>query len=206
MGDRHPVTVIDGDTFEEHNISRQHIGADQIGVNKADWLAALCQQQGLPVDSVPSYLDKTLLRKLLRRDASPVLLVAAVDNDATRKLCIDVLEESSRDFLFITPGNAGAEDPDAAIRGNVLWYGRQGDEAIGLNPALVFPNIEEPQDAIPREGSCATQAPSSPQLITANVLAAAYTLTVLQNLLDGAINTTASSVFFNGRRFALSAS
>jgi hypothetical protein len=43
-------------------------------------------------------------------------------------------------------------------------------------------------------------------LITANVLAAAYTLTVLQNLLDGAINTTASSVFFNGRRFALSAS
>ena len=202
----HPVTVIDGDSFEDHNITRQHIGADQIGLNKADWLAALCQQQGLPVDSIPEYVDKALLRKLLRRDASPVLLVAAVDNDATRKLCIDVLLESSRDFLFLTPGNAGAEDPAAAIKGNVLWFGQQGDEAIGLNPALVYPNLEEPQDAIPRHGSCATDAPSSPQLIAANALAAAYSLAVIQNLLDDAIAPTASSCFFNGRLFATSAS
>ena len=201
MADRHPVTVIDGDSFEEHNITRQHISADQIGLNKADWLAALCQQQGLPVDSVPEYLDKALLRKLLRRDASPVLLVAAVDNDATRKLCIDVLTESSRDFLFLTPGNAGAEDQAAAIKGNVLWFGQQGDEAFGLNPALVFPNIEEPQDAAPRHGSCAADAPSSPQLIAANALAAACTLSVLQNLLDGVLPSSSSSLFFNGRSF-----
>lgn len=169
-------------------------------------MAELCQQQGLAIEACPQYLDKALLRRLLRRDASPVLLVAAVDNDATRKLCIEVLGESSRDFLFVTPGNAGADDPAAAIKGNILWFGQQGDTAIGLNPALVFPNIETPQDAAPRYGSCATAAPSSPQLIAANALAAAYTLAVIQNLLDGALAPNASSCFFNGRTFATTAS
>lgn len=205
-GVHHPVIVIDGDDFEDHNQQRQHIGPAQIGRNKADWTAEFCASQGLSIESCPQYLDAALLRQLLRKDASPVLLVAAVDNDATRKLCIDELLKTNRDFLFISPGNAGAEDPAMAVKGQVLWFGQQGDEAIGLNPALVFPNIEEPQDAAPRYGSCAADAPSSPQLIAANALAAAYTLAVLQNLLDGAMHTTVSSCFFNGRTFATSAS
>jgi hypothetical protein len=116
-------------------------------------------------------------------------------------MCIEVLLESGRDFFFITPGNSSADDPAAAIKGQVLWFGREGEHSYGINPALVFPNIEHPQDAVPRAGSCANQAPSSPQLITANALAAANTLAVIQNLLDGALAPTHSSVFFNGRNF-----
>jgi hypothetical protein len=170
-------------------------------MGKAAWIQQLCAQQGLEIGATNAFADKPMLRRLVRADACPLLLVAAVDNDATRKLCIEVLLESSRDFFFITPGNSSADDPAAAIKGQVLWFGRQGELNYGLNPALVFPNIEHPQDAVPREGSCANQAPSSPQLLTANALAAANTLAVIQNLLDGALAPTHSSVFFNGRSF-----
>lgn len=201
------ILVADGDAFEAGNIARQHIGNDQLGRNKAKWMADLCHQMGLPsVTAVPEYLSASNLRPLIRISGF-LLVVAAVDNDATRKLVIDELQLLRNDgFLFITPGNSGAEDPDLAIKGNVLWFGRQGDQPIGLNPALVFPNIEHPQDAVPRTGSCALAEPSSPQLIAANALAAAYTLTVVQNLLDGVMTPDSNAVFFNGRSFSTTCS
>ena len=63
-----------------------------------------------------------------------LLVVAAVDNDATRKMCIEVLEAAEGDYLFVTPGNSDADDPDAAIKGNVLWCGRLDSTQIGINP------------------------------------------------------------------------
>jgi hypothetical protein len=194
------ITVVDGDAFEEHNRERQHIGDSQIGENKAAWIATLCSLQGLGVTPVNAFVDRPTLTQLVR-GRGPLLLVAAVDNDATRALCIEVLLASGRDFFFVTPGNSSAEDPAAAIKGQVLWFGRLNGTDYGLNPALVFPNIEHPQDAIPREGSCANQAPSAPQLLSANALAASLTLAVIQNLLDGSLDPSHSTVFFNGRTF-----
>jgi hypothetical protein len=205
-GFNHPITVVDGDQFDEHNRERQHIGPGQIGLNKATWIAQLCAQQGLEIGAHDAFADKPLLRRLIRADACTLLLVATVDNDATRAACIEVLLESGRDFFFITPGNSSADDPAAAIKGQVLWFGKDGDTSYGINPALVYPNIEVPQDAIPREGSCANQAPSAPQLLSANALAAAHTLAVIQNLLDDALPQACSGVFFNGRNFKTSIS
>ncbi|MCE2836878.1 MAG: hypothetical protein LW834_07935 [Cyanobium sp. 49614_E6] len=195
------ITVVDGDVFEEHNRQRQHIGDAQVGLNKAAWIRDLCALQGLAVIPVDAFADRPLLTRLVRSGGGPLLLVAAVDNDATRALCIEVLLAAGRDFFFVTPGNSSADDPAAAIKGQVLWFGQDGDRQYGINPALVFPNIEHPQDAVPRAGSCANQAPSAPQLLTANALAAAQTLAVIQNLLDDALPATSSSVFFNGRSF-----
>ena len=91
------------------------------------------------------------------------------------------------------------KDPDTSIKGNVLWFGSINGERIGINPVVLFPNIETPNDGIPRKGSCLEQAPSTPQLITANALAAAYTLTIIQNFLDDRMPFQASHMFFNGR-------
>lgn len=199
----HAATVADGDSFEEHNAMRQHIGAGQVGLNKANWMQQCCQTQGLELDADTSYIDKPWLKRWLRGKPIP-LVVAAVDNDATRKLCLTVLKEHNSDnWLFISPGNADASDPAAALRGNVIWYGAADGRPVGLDPCELYVNISNPQDDAPRHGTCAAAAPSKPQLIAANSLAAALTLTVITNILDGLVSPDNSCVFFDGRNFKI---
>tara|TARA_R110002050_G_scaffold79050_1_gene168928 strand:+ start:49 stop:753 length:705 start_codon:yes stop_codon:yes gene_type:complete len=198
------ITVFDGDEFESHNGERQvHTSG-----NKADRFNDLLKLQLLEPVCKSRYMTKTLLERIRQSDTNASgarLLVGAVDNDATRKMCIKVLQDTSGDFLFVTPGNSDAADADKAIKGNVLWFGRIDGQDIGIDPSILFPNIDNPQDGIPRKGSCLDNAPSTPQLIAANALAAAYTLTVVQNFLDDKMPTEASHLFFNGRNFQLTA-
>ena len=197
-------SVYDGDVFEEHNGERQ-IGVDG---DKTAALDKLLSLQGLKAKMHPAYMTKERLTQLIRRNqnySGALLVVAAVDNDATRKMCIETLTESDCDFIFVTPGNSDATDPEASIKGNVLWYGRVDGQKVGVNPILLFPNIEKPDDFIPRRGGCIEHAPSTPQLISANALAAAYTLTVVQGLLDEQMPLEASHLFFNGRNMTLTA-
>ena len=195
------LLAYDGDQFEEHNAARQ-IGSTG---SKADSLNDLLRLQHLDPVCIDRYISKSALESIRRRSDGMLLVVAAVDNDATRKMCVEVLESNEGDYLFVTPGNSDADDPDAAIKGNVLWCGRIGSTPIGIPPTVLFPNIEKPQDAIPRKGSCIDNAVSSPQLIPANSLAAAYTLAVIQNFLDDRMPTEASHMFFNGRTFTTTA-
>ena len=196
------VNAYDGDQFEEHNVERQLAASG----SKADVLNTVLERMGLPPVCQDRYISKAVMERTRRQTSDgTTLVVAAVDNDATRKMCIDVLSSTDGDFLFVTPGNSDADDPDAAIKGNVLWFGRVGDQTIGIAPDVLFPNIERPQDAIPRKGSCTDNAVSSPQLISANALAAAYTLTVVQNFLDDLMPLEASHLFFNGRTFTTTA-
>ena len=199
------VTVYDGDEFEEHNAERQVHSSG----SKADRMNELLEQQQLDPVCKDKYMSRSLMKSIIDRDNQKQeglrLVIAAVDNDATRKMCIDMLLTSNCDFLFVTPGNSDASDGDAAIKGNVLWFGRVGGQKVGVNPALLFPNIERPADGIPRKGGCMEHAPSSPQLIAANALAAALTLSVVQNFLDDRMPLEASHLFFNGRNFQLSA-
>ena len=194
------VTVYDGDAFERHNIKRQIHDSG----TKADRMNELLEKQLLTPVCKDQYMSEALMKSICRKaDDGVHLVIAAVDNDATRKMCLNVLEESGNDFLFLSPGNSDASDPDIDIRGNVLWYGKVNGEEIGINPILLFPNIERPQDAVPRKGSCLENAVSSPQIIAANILAAAYTLTVLQDFLDDRMPYQASHLFFNGRTLQL---
>ena len=199
------IAVFDGDDFEDHNVERQ-IG--QVG-SKADGMNTLLKSQSLPGICRDQYMSASKLKAIRERDArvgtGVRLVIASVDNDATRKMCIDTLLECPGDFLFVTPGNSDASSADAAIKGNVLWFGRIGDQMIGINPALLFPNIELPNDGIPRKGSCMEEAKSAPQLIAANALAGAYTLTIVQNFLDDRMPYEASHMFFNGRTLTTTA-
>ena len=195
------ITAYDGDAFEEHNAERQ---VSDTGT-KADVMNTLLAMQKLNPICIERYMSRASMQRLRRSTTGTLLVIAAVDNDATRKMCIEVLDQEPGDFLFVTPGNSTADDPDAAIKGNVLWYGRVGNQSIGIRPDILFPNIDRPQDAIPRKGSCIEDAVSAPQLIPANSLAAAYTLTVVQNFLDDTMPQQASHMFYNGRTFSTTA-
>lgn len=199
------IVFIDGDEFEEKNQTRQIVGPSQIGLNKARAMVDFCSYQGLTnVDCVEDFVRQTTFIPHLRKAKSP-MVVCSVDNDATRKDIIDCLnnECADKDFLFITPGNS---DGTETVKGQTLWFGRIDGNNVGLNPSLVYPNIETPQDAVPRKGSCALQAPSRPQLISANFMAAAITLAVIQNILDGESNPQHSGMFFNLRTLTTSIS
>lgn len=193
------LTFIDGDSFEEKNLNRQIVGQAQLNLNKARAMKDFCAYQGLTENI--SYRDDFITASTfipLLRDAERPVVICSVDNDATRKAIINAIESTRQDkeFFYITPGNSdGIED----VRGQTLWWGRIDDTNVGMNPTLAYPNIERPQDSIPHKGSCALEAPSRPQLISANFFAASMTLMVIQNLLDGQLNTTQSGMFFNLR-------
>ncbi len=196
------VVFIDGDEFEDKNTTRQLVGPSQVGLNKARSMVDFCAYQGLTnVDCKESFISASTFIPMLRRSNCP-LVVCSVDNDATRLAIINSMKSVCQsDYMFITPGNSdGTED----VKGQVLWFGVVGGQNVGCNPANVYPNIERPQDSIPSEGSCALNAPSRPQLISANFLAASLTLTVIQNFLDGFIDPSQSSMFFNLRNMKTS--
>lgn len=192
------VVFIDGDSFEESNMYRQLVGPSQVGLNKARAMVDLCAYLGLSdnIECKEEFLNAQLFTPMIRRAMAP-LIVCAVDNDATRKEVIEVIEMNCKDdFFFVTPGNS---DGTETVKGQTLWYGRINGQNYGLNPAEMYDNIGNPQDSVPHKGSCSLHAPSRPQLISANFLAAAQTLTVVQNLLDGLLDPKTSNWFFNGR-------
>ena len=199
------LMVIDGDEYEEKNMTRQIVAPSQVGLNKARAMQDFCSYQGLTnVESKEDFISTSTFIPLLRNSNCP-MIVACVDNDATRLALINAIESTckEKDFFFITPGNSdGIEE----VKGQALWWGRLNGTTIGMNPTLAYPNIENPQDSIPHKGSCALHAPSRPQLIAANFFAASMTLMVIQNLLDGQIVKEQSSMFFNLRNMKTSVS
>jgi hypothetical protein len=199
------VVFIDGDEFEEHNQTRQIVGPSQVGLNKARAMVDFCYFQGLDnVECKEEFVSMTSFIPMLTRAKSP-MIICSVDNDATRHDVLKAISEAceDKDFFFITPGNSDGVDN---VKGQTLWFGRCEGERVGMDPFIAYPNISNPIDSIPEKGSCALNAPSRPQLISANFFAAAITLSVIQNFLDGVLNPNQSGMFFNGRTLTTSIS
>lgn len=193
------ITIADGDKYEEKNITRQPIGGNHAETYKAIHLAdTLLHAQGLKANACTEYVDQTLMQQWLDEQEGPVLVVCAVDNNATRRMTIDVLTESSKDFFWVSPANADDENGDSPIKGQVLWYGRKGARELGANPALIYEALINPTGFIPEKDGCAEHAPSHPQLLSANLLSAAWAMTVIQNYLDNRL-PKGHAVFFDGR-------
>lgn len=191
------IHLVDGDDFEEHNRDRQACGDTDIGTSKAAAVKRLCAMQGLDVSCEKRYVDAGWLVTRFSKGRTH-LVVAAVDNDATRRLIINALRIGP-DFLYISPANADDESGDAPIRGFVNWWGRIGGRTWGMDPTLLYPNLAQPTDYAPRAGSCTSHAPSSPQLLAANAMAAATTMAVLQNILDDRMPAERHGLFFDAR-------
>ena len=199
------VVFIDGDEFEQHNQTRQIVGPSQIGMNKARAMVDFCSFQGLEnVDCQEEFISMTSFIPLLDRAKSP-MVICSVDNDATRHDVLKAISNTceNKDFFFITPGNS---DGTESVQGQTLWFGKCDGERVGMDPAIAYPNISNPIDSIPEKGSCALNTPSRPQLISANFFAAAITLSVIQNFLDGVLNPQQSGMFFNARTLSTSIS
>ncbi len=173
------ITLIDGDEYEETNAKRQVFEEGSVGKNKA--VATAERLGGKTIRAIPEFIDEEKFSKLLASRVSKddtFLVIPAVDNNATRKATLDVLEnENYTNFWWISPGNS-------YDKGQVVLHVKEDGEALTINPTRKCPRLADPEDVIPAADGCTRHINSAPQLITANYIAAGATLAVISNVLD----------------------
>lgn len=179
-----PIFICDGDKLEDKNLTRQNYSTKDVGKNKAFSLHTKMEKvfPGARINARAEYLSGQNLPRSIERLGLPaedelVLVLGTVDNSATRKSFFDLVESANFNILFMTPGNG-------LDRGQVLTWAKVNNLIIGDDPREAFPEIAKPKDYIPRLSGCVEEAPSTPQLIAANMMAAAATFVNLQKLLD----------------------
>ena len=194
------MTIVDGDVYEEGNLGRQMFSMGMIGHNKALVLSDRVAS-GIPLDEtdervveVRDYINTDvdaaglMLRTMPETDdelhldqEKALLLCLCVDNDATRRLFYDgvaLLPEDHSPVVIIDMGN----ELETASAVASIWVGRK---SLLASPVECYENLRNPKDRIPG-GGCMALAPSTPQLMVANMAAALAGLLIVQALLDGA--------------------
>lgn len=159
------LTLIDGDTYEESNKTRQRFS--RLG-NKArvtrDYLWD--QFPELNLKAVDEYISEENIVYLIRERA---IIFLCVDNHATRKLVSDRCQELDN-ITLISGGND-------YLDGNVIYYHKFEGKDVTKPLTELYPEIQNPKDSIPgakKSEGCGEQAKSEPQLIFTNFAAASH--------------------------------
>lgn len=190
------ITFVDGDVFEAHNAERQLFRRAALGKYKAQYIADSLRFINSNINAWITYLNQDMFEDVIKSIDDKddlILVIAAVDNHATRRALLQALNNSPEyNWLFVTPGNG-------LDKGQVLTYGCINYNYVGMNPFESYPDIANPNDAIPKiGGDCIQQSVSTPQLISANAMAAMGTLITVQSLLDD--NSFPSEIHFDVRK------
>lgn len=186
------MCLMDGDSYEEKNQARQMFHSRFIGRNKA-----LTQAEAvfdMPVTTVvwDKYLEGAdefagmAVNNTHDWEAGDFLLVClCVDNDATRRMVYDGLRETPLNFVIIDMANE-------LHTGDVIICGRMGGDLMFPWPPEIYPNLANPGDR-PPQAYCTQQAPSTPQIVTANMMAACLGAEYLRRLMDATNDSPLSS-------------
>lgn len=172
--------ICDGDRVERKNLVRQNFVQCDLGQNKAKVLAErYASAFGMEICYVASFVEtEDRLSELLipAQEDSLIILIGAVDNNRSRQLCNTVFYKS-RDLIYVDAGNG-------VTTGQVVCGVRRGGRTLRKPVAGFFPDILDANDKFPTELSCAEASVSSPQAITANLMAATLVLIMLYNILS----------------------
>lgn len=160
--DRYRVTLIDGDSFEEGNKSRQLF--KEFGNKAKSKAEELAKEYGkLSFRAIAEFVKKDSIASMIE-EGDIVLL--SVDNHQTRNLVSEHCQTLS-DIALISAGNELTD-------GNAQVYIRKEGKDITAPLTRFHPEIANPADRNPGEMSCAERAkmPSSRQIIITNMCAA----------------------------------
>lgn len=186
----HSIVLIDGDTVEEKNISRQNFIPSDIGKNKAEVLAQrYARAFGLEITAIPQYFeDARMLSEIESKGHAhrigACVILGCVDNNKTRSLIADYVNKTMQEVYWIDAGNEE----------------HAGQVFFGLSKAAVryhmperprhylvterYPEMLENDEArFNSELSCAERAVSAPQSMAANLMASTLMVTYLNTLL-----------------------
>lgn len=184
------VTLIDGDSYEPHNASRQVFTKM---TNKAMESAELLSNQFRRIKffAVPQYLTAHNIVGI-GPDGKPIIgdgdvIFSCVDNHAARKIISDRCE-SLKEIVAISGGNGYTD-------GNIQVHIRKDGKNLTLPIANEFhneirnPTDENPGDKPPAPScGCQAQAPSAPQLLITNNLVAAAMLNCFYQQQEGGVD------------------
>ena len=178
-----PKTLVlwDGDVIEDTNLNRQHFANHDIGKFKVfairDRLSDIISNSSLNLKTRKFYLNESIYTKELLERQGRTLVITSVDNVKTRSDVMKAIRAVGVDVVMISPGN-GLDD------GQVISWGLIGGEEYGTCRLDFDIDYQKPPDAIPN--SCMSNYSSTPQLITANNMAASITLMLIHRLLERA--------------------
>ena len=181
--------ICDGDIVEKKNLVRQNFAPADLGENKAKVLAERYSTVfGLEAEYVPSFVeDPDTLRELVRPNGwelpehpwrqimELVILLGAVDNNKSRKLCHQVFYQS-KDLVYIDSGNG-------EFSGQVVCGVRKNGHTFFKPIGGVQPEMLKDTDKFPSELSCAEASVSDPQSMAGNITAATAVVDMVYNIL-----------------------
>ena len=202
--------ICDGDKVEPKNLVRQNFTQADLGENKARVIAERYSEAfGLETSYVPSFIESVerleeLVKpeviytgryvhngegSLLVRETVPelVILIGAVDNNRSRKLCHEVFLQA-RDLIYIDSGNG-------EYTGQIVCGVRRAGKTFYKPVGMLYPEVNDPEDLFPTEVSCAEASVSAPQTIVANLMAATAVVTMIYNILVMGDNTVQQTTF-----------
>lgn len=177
------LTFIDGDEFEPIN-SRMYFNrfGNKAVVKRDELIDRLGDRlQSLMIDAVPQFITPQNIGQLIHeRD----VVLMCVDSHASRKLVSDFFAQKIDTGVLISAGNdgVGADSSGRVLRGTYgncqVYLRRDGSDAT---PSLTryHPEIADPRDKLPSDQACTELIASVPQLLFANLWAAASILSTL---------------------------
>jgi hypothetical protein len=181
------LLLIDGDAFEPANATRMLFSrAGNKAVVLRDELLERLGESLLTVIAVEQYVTPQNIGSLI---APSSIVLLAVDNHATRKLLSDHAATLS-DICLISAGNDGV-GPDSSRHlrsgtfGNCQVYLRKDGQELTPPLTRFHPEIAAPADHSAAEKSCTELIVSTPQILFANLTAAACCLNTLLLHLSG---------------------
>lgn len=179
--------ICDGDVVEQKNLVRQNFIEADLGENKAKALAERYSSVfGLETEYVPSFVEtEDALASLVTPQRFQtdymhfieeiVILIGAVDNNKSRKLCHTVFNKA-KELIYIDSGNG-------EYSGQIVCGIRRSGKTFYKPVSTVYPDILEDTDKFPTELSCAEASVSAPQSIATNLMAATAVVSMVYNIL-----------------------
>jgi PRTRC genetic system ThiF family protein len=185
----HAVTIIDADSVEDKNLTRQNFLPRDVGHNKAEIMGMRYGGAfGVEVTIIGEYLDgPKMLKQIVNRHNLVPFVVGAVDNNKTRAIVNEVFKET-KGMFWLDMGNEewAGQVVVGYNAGRDFVKGEKVPHLFNLpSVADMYPEILEATDKLPHEMSCAERAVSNPQNIFTNQTAA--------NLALGFANTVLSA-------------
>lgn len=186
--------ILDGDTVEKKNLTRQCFCEEDIGRNKAAVMAEILNEEfKLSFRSRNHYLlKKESITEMVRESSEygknniPVV-ISCVDNHACRLLLEEYFQEVSNCIYF--------DSANEYETGEVVYSYKFDGKVIGPVRSVYFPGIKQGDTRSREKMSCEELNQVSPQHIFTNMKAANLLLSGVANLFAGVV--TPGFSFFN---------